>query len=64
MDVQIDEFVTELIIADNPAASLSRDEMKRIVEAVTQHLEARMERDRQRQEDTDVRDRAYREEAR
>jgi hypothetical protein len=61
MDVQIDELVTELVVEDQPTG-LKGSDLKQIIEAVMQHVHAYHERERQREKDTGVRDRAYRQE--
>ncbi len=58
MDVQIDEVVTELVVTE-PTGSLSREEMRAIVQHVVEHLNLERNRSRQREKDTAIRDRAY-----
>ena len=58
MDVEIDEVKTDLVVTDG-AGSLSREEMKKIVEAVVECLRAQKHSAKQREKDTAVRGRAY-----
>jgi hypothetical protein len=57
-DVEIGEIVTELVVTE-PNGALSREEMRKIIETVLQHVRAEKERGQQREKDTGVRDRAY-----
>jgi hypothetical protein len=58
MDVEIDEVVTDLVVTE-PVGSLSKQEMKQIIETVLQHVRAERDRAKQREKDTGVRGRAY-----
>jgi hypothetical protein len=57
-DVEVGEIMTELVIEDQ-GSGLTREDMRKVIEAVMQHLDAHRDRERQRQSDTGVRDRAY-----
>ena len=57
-DVEVGEIVTELVVSE-PNGSLTREEMRNIVETVLHHIRAEKERGQQREKDTGVRDRAY-----
>ncbi|MGO9227917.1 MAG: hypothetical protein ACLQKA_01725 [Bryobacteraceae bacterium] len=57
-DVEVGEIVTELVVTE-PNGALSREEMRKIVETVMQHVRAEKECGQQREKDTGVRDRAY-----
>jgi hypothetical protein len=61
MDVEIDEVVTEMVVMDG-SPSLSREDLKKIIEAVKQHFKSEKETDQQRDNDTSIRDRAYKQE--
>ncbi len=58
MDVEIDEVVTELVVTE-PNGSLTREEMKKIVQAVLEQVRAEQDRAAQKHKDTCVRNRAY-----
>jgi len=56
-DVEVGEIVTELVVTE-PNGALSREEMRKIIESVLQHVRAEKECGQQREKDTGVRDRA------
>ena len=58
-DIRIGEVVTDIVVTDG-IGSLSPDEVKRIVSLVMEQLSREQDRLRQREEDTAIRNQAYR----
>jgi DNA-binding ferritin-like protein (Dps family) len=58
-DVEVGEIMTELVIEDQGVGSLTGEDLRKVIDAVMQHLAAHRDRERQRQADTGIRNRAY-----